>query len=67
MINGQNNLYTNKVFLQNTIHFLMGEIQRLNLRSKEIRLTFLDITLVNEEKQAIQLKVLGFHWSLWRW
>ena len=54
-----NNLYTNKVFLQNTIHFLMGEIQRLNLRSKEIRLAFLDITLVNEEKQAIQLKVFG--------
>ena len=52
-----NNLYTNKVFLQNTIHFLMGEIQRLNLRSKEIRLAFLDTTLVNEKKQAIQLKV----------
>ena len=44
-----NNLYTNKVFLQNTIHFLMGEIQRLNLRSKEIRLAFLDTTLVNEK------------------
>jgi len=28
-------------------------------RQKEIRLAFLDTTLVNEEKQAIQLKVFA--------
>jgi hypothetical protein len=35
----------------------MGENKRLILRSKEIRLAFLDQTLVGEEKKSIQIKV----------
>ena len=52
-----NNLYANKQLLQNTVHYLMGENKRLILRSKEIRLAFLDQTLVREEKKSIQIKV----------
>ena len=55
-----NNLYTNKAFLQNTVHYLMGETQRLRLRSKEIRLAFLDRNLVTEERQQIQIKAFLF-------
>ena len=42
-----NNLYGNKPFLQNTIHYLMNEDDRLMLRSKEIQLAF-----INKEKLA---------------
>ena len=52
-----NNLYANKQLLQNTVHYLMGENKRLILRSKEIRLAFLDQTLVREEKKSIQIKL----------
>lgn len=52
-----NNLYSNKSFLQNTIHYLMDESQRLRLRSKEIRLAFLDRGLIDEDRQLIQMKV----------
>ena len=55
-----NNLYTNKAFLQNTVHYLMGETQRLRLRSKEIRLAFLDRNLVAEERRQIQIKAFLF-------
>lgn len=54
-----NNLYGNMAFLQNTIHYLMGESKRLMLRSKEVRLAFLDRTLINEDKSKIQLLALG--------
>jgi ABC-2 type transport system permease protein len=37
-----NNLYANKSFLHNTVHYLIGEEDRLNLRSKDIQLAFLD-------------------------
>ena len=59
-----NNLYTNKAFLQNTVHYLMGETQRLRLRSKEIRLAFLDRNLVAEERQQIQIKAFLFPLAL---
>ena len=39
------------------MHYLMGENKRLILRSKEIRLAFLDQTLVREEKKSIQIKL----------
>jgi hypothetical protein len=52
-----NNLYANKQLLQNTVHYLAGEDKRLILRSKEIRLAFLNQTLVREEKKSIQVKV----------
>ena len=59
-----NNLYSNKQFLQNTVHYLMGEDKRLILRSKEIRLAFLDQTLVREEKQRLQTKVFALPLAL---
>lgn len=59
-----NNLYSNKQFLQNTVHYLMGEDKRLILRSKEIRLAFLDQTLVREEKQRLQRKVFALPLAL---
>ena len=59
-----NNLYANKQFLQNTVHYLMGEDKRLILRSKEIRLAFLDQTLVREEKQRLQTKVFALPLAL---
>ena len=59
-----NNLYANKQFLQNTVHYLMGENKRLILRSKEIRLAFLDQTLVREQKQRIQIKVFALPLTL---
>ena len=46
-----NNLYANKQLLKNTVHYLMGENKRLILRSKEIRLAFLDQTLVRRRKK----------------
>lgn len=52
-----NNLYANKQLLQNTVHYLMGENKRLVLRSKEIRLAFLDQTLVRKQKKNIQTKI----------
>ena len=52
-----NNLYANKQLLQNTVHYLMGEDKRLILRSKEVRLAFLDQTHIREEKQRLQSKV----------
>lgn len=55
-----NNLYANKQLLQNTVHYLMGENNRLILRSKEIRLAFLDQTLVAEEKERIQTVIFAF-------
>ena len=54
-----NNLYANKRFLQNTIHHLIGEDQRLMLRSKEIQLAFLDQTLLNEQKSLVQQLAFG--------
>ena len=59
-----NNLYANKQFLQNTVHYLMGENKRLILRSKEIRLAFLDQTLVREQKKRIQIKVFALPLTL---
>ena len=59
-----NNLYANKQLLQNTVHYLMGENKRLILRSKEIRLAFLDQTLVREEKQRLQTKVFALPLAL---
>ena len=59
-----NNLYANKQFLQNTVHYLMGEDKRLILRSKEIRLAFLDQKLVREEKQRLQTKVFALPLAL---
>lgn len=50
-----NNLYANKAFLHNTVHYLMDENERLLLRSKEIRIAFLNPTLVQEQKQQIQI------------
>ena len=55
-----NNLYANKQLLQNTVHYLMGENKRLILRSKEIRLAFLDQTLVREENSAYKQKCLPY-------
>ena len=52
-----NNLYANKQLLQNTVHYLIGEDKRLILRSKEVRLAFLDQTHIREEKQRLQSKV----------
>ena len=51
-----NNLYANKAFLHNTVHYLMNENERLLLRSKQIRMAFLNPTLVQEKKQQIQIK-----------
>ena len=51
-----NNLYANKAFLHNTVHYLMNENERLLLRSKQIRIAFLNPTLVQEQKQQIQIK-----------
>ena len=51
-----NNLYANKAFLHNTVHYLMNENERLLLRSKQIRMAFLNPTLVQEQKQQIQIK-----------
>lgn len=59
-----NNLYSNKQFLQNTVHYLMGEDKRLILRSKEIRLAFLDQTLIRKEKQRLQRKVFALPLAL---
>ena len=39
-----NNLYANKAFLHNTVHYLMNENERLLLRSKQIRMAFLNPT-----------------------
>ena len=60
-----NNLYANKQFLQNTVHYLMGEDKRLILRSKEIRLAFLDQKLVREVKQRLQTKVFALPLPYW--
>lgn len=59
-----NNLYANKQLLQNTVHYLMGENKRLILRSKEIRLAFLDQTLVREQKKSIQTKAFALPLTL---
>ena len=59
-----NNLYANKQLLQNTVHYLMGENKRLVLRSKEIRLAFLDQTLVKEKKNEIQTRVFALPFTL---
>ena len=42
----------------------MGENKRLILRSKEIRLAFLDQTLVREQKKRIQIKVFALPLTL---
>ncbi len=49
-----NNLYANKAFLHNTVHYLIGEKERLNLRSKDIQLAFLDKTLLVNSGKRIQ-------------
>lgn len=58
-----NNLYGNKPLLQNTIHYLMNENERLLLRSKEVQLAFLDPEKVDQKRQqysfiAILLPIL---------
>lgn len=55
-----NNLYANKQFLQNTIHYLMGETNRLMLRAKDIRIAFLDPTRITQEKKGLQLRLFTF-------
>ena len=55
-----NNLYGNKLFLQNTIHYLMGEESRLQLRSKTVQMAFLDGVLLNENNRTLQFIAL---WS----
>ncbi len=42
-----NNYYSNKQFIKNTIHYLMGDTELLKLRSKEIKIAMLDTTKVN--------------------
>lgn len=59
-----NNLYANKQLLQNTVHYLMGENNRLILRSKEIRLAFLDQTVVANQKKSFQTKIFIFPLAL---
>ena len=59
-----NNLYANKQLLQNTVHYLMGENNRLILRSKEIRLAFLDKMLVNNQKEQIQTVIFALPLAL---
>lgn len=49
-----NNLYGNKAFLHNTVHYLIGEEERLNLRSKDIQLAFLDKTLLADNRKRLQ-------------
>ncbi len=49
-----NNLYANKSFLHNTVHYLIGEEDRLNLRSKDIQLAFLDAAVLNEKRTALR-------------
>ena len=50
-----NNLYGNKPFLQNTIHYLMNENERLLLRSKEVQLAFLDREKVDQNRLQYSL------------
>lgn len=50
-----NNLYSNKAFLHNTIHYLMNEDQRLSIRSKTIQLAFLDPQKIKENGATIRL------------
>jgi len=49
-----NNLYANKSYLHNTVHYLIGEEERLNLRNKDIQLAFLDAILLNEKSTALR-------------
>ena len=44
-----NNFYSNKQFLKNTIHYLIGEDDLLNLRSREIKIALLDSEKVNSK------------------
>lgn len=55
-----NNLYANKQFLQNTIHYLMGESNRLMLRAKDIRIAFLDRTRIAQERKGLQMQLFAF-------
>lgn len=55
-----NNLYANKSFLQNTVHYLMGEDLRLKLRSKIIQLAFIDQTYVAQKRKSLQQWAFGF-------
>lgn len=49
-----NNLYANKSYLHNTVHYLIGEEERLNLRTKDIQLAFLDTILLNKKGTALR-------------
>lgn len=71
-----NNLYANKSFLQNTVHYLMGEDQRLKLRSKNVQLAFIDKACLAQKRSSLQrwafglpliiLTLLGGLLSSWR-
>ena len=54
-----NNLYANKRFLQNTVHYLMGEDQRLMLRSKNVQLAFVDTVVVAQKRNTLQQWAFG--------
>ncbi len=65
-----NNFYANKVFLQNCVHYLMGNFPLLEIRNKEVEISFLDPKKVANQESLwkasmlvlplIILAILGF-------
>lgn len=48
-----NNFYQNKRFLQNIIHYLMGNESMVNIRTKPIEIALLDSQKINEKETII--------------
>ncbi len=69
-----NNFYSNKAFLTQCIHYLMGNDALLRLKQKEIQLAFLDPQTLSAKKTTIRYKAffiplvfLIFIWAGFRW
>ena len=53
-----NNFYSNKVFLQNCVHHLMGNFPLLEIRNKEVEISFLDPKKVANQESLWKVSML---------
>ena len=53
-----NNFYANKTFLQNCVHHLMGNSQLLEIRNKEVEISFLDPKKVANQESLWKASML---------
>lgn len=59
-----NNFYANKDFLVNSVHFLIAESKRINLRNKEVSIAFLDAQKVETSGSFWKVMILALPLSM---